>query len=91
MGYVSLWYLNALPHLKDGTYIRNGSTEKAFKALPVLIGPIMCVYPNFPMIFANLHFVDLAFSSSDELFKFGIRGKEMQKVISPPFVYIIYR
>jgi hypothetical protein len=84
VGYVSLWYLNALPDLKDGRYIRNGSTEKAFKGLPVIIGPILCVYINFSMISANLHFVDLGFSSFDELFKFGIRGKEMQKVISPP-------
>ncbi|KIM38686.1 hypothetical protein M413DRAFT_447644 [Hebeloma cylindrosporum] len=44
VGYVSLWYLNALPGLKDGRYIRNGSTEKVFKTLPVIIGPIMVLF-----------------------------------------------
>ena len=44
VGYLSLWYMNALPDLRDGKYIRNGSTEKALKGLPVIIGPIVCVY-----------------------------------------------
>jgi len=44
VGYLSLWYMNALPDLKAGRYIRNGGTEKVFKGLPVIMGPIMVLF-----------------------------------------------
>lgn len=44
--YVALWYTGALPSLAG--YYRNFRVEKAVKGLPVVVGPIMCVFelPN---------------------------------------------
>ncbi|KAH9482111.1 Endoplasmic reticulum junction formation protein lunapark [Psilocybe cubensis] len=42
--YVSLWYLNILPSITDGTYIRNASMERLVKILPVTIGPIIILF-----------------------------------------------
>ncbi|PPQ92761.1 hypothetical protein CVT25_003870, partial [Psilocybe cyanescens] len=42
--YVSLWYLNALPGITDGTYVRNAGMERIVKVLPVAIGPIVILF-----------------------------------------------
>ncbi|KAF8888145.1 hypothetical protein CPB84DRAFT_1786333 [Gymnopilus junonius] len=44
VAYVSLWYLNALPNLHDGTYIKHQSTDKFLKGFPVVIGPIIILF-----------------------------------------------
>ncbi|KDR84493.1 hypothetical protein GALMADRAFT_133778 [Galerina marginata CBS 339.88] len=44
VAYVSLWYLKALPDLKDGTYIRTKSVERIIKGIPVAVGPIVILF-----------------------------------------------
>jgi len=44
VAYVSVWYLSALPGLQNGRYIANPTIERAVKAIPVVIGPILCVF-----------------------------------------------
>lgn len=41
VAYVSLWYLNVLPHFKHGVSFGGINVERMTKSVPVVIGPIM--------------------------------------------------
>ncbi|TFK23586.1 hypothetical protein FA15DRAFT_670405 [Coprinopsis marcescibilis] len=41
VAYVSLWYMNALPNPRD---VKNVKIEKAVKAIPVVVGPILVLF-----------------------------------------------
>ncbi|EDR15508.1 uncharacterized protein LACBIDRAFT_301960 [Laccaria bicolor S238N-H82] len=44
VAYVSLWYVEYLPQIRDSAGVRSVGLERAVKAFPVLIGPIVILF-----------------------------------------------
>ncbi|KAF5322779.1 hypothetical protein D9619_000069 [Psilocybe cf. subviscida] len=44
VAYVSLWYLNVLPHFKHGVSFGGINVERMTKSVPVVIGPIIILF-----------------------------------------------
>ena len=81
VAYVSLWYMQYLPQIRNSRGVRSMGLERALKAFPVLIGPIVCVIRKISGALSVAHrHRHLAFCSFGGSFKFGINEKETQKV-----------
>ena len=44
VAYVSLWYMNALPNMREHRTVKQEKIDKAIKAIPVVVGPVMSVF-----------------------------------------------
>lgn len=81
VAYVSLWYMEYLPQIRDSRGVRSVGLERAVKAFPVIIGPIVCVVRKISRAFSVAHRDrHLAFCSFGGSFRFGINERETQKV-----------
>jgi hypothetical protein len=70
-----------LPQVRDSRGVRTVRLERAVKAFPVLIGPIVCVIRKISGAYSLAHRDrHIAFFSYGGLFRFGISEKETQKV-----------
>ncbi|KAJ2931055.1 hypothetical protein H1R20_g6037, partial [Candolleomyces eurysporus] len=44
VAYVSLWYMNALPNMREHRTVKQEKIDKAVKAIPVMVGPVIILF-----------------------------------------------